>query len=451
MAKVSTDLGITFGGLKFKSPIGVGAVGAPCGKRDKITAEMHAEVLLKHAEAGASYIQIANFTYATEKTLRKIEEHAKQAPPEARILPPNMRPGSRIMGAYGAHHELEGLYVLLGQRTTPETAKAVPAQELVKIVKKRKPADVRIIINLLGFGELPDSWVDGAKKAEELGADMIELNLSCPMHPALRDAVDDFEQQRFEARFYGGIIGEMPDIIENLTREVSKAVSIPVGVKLSPETGMLRVAGLAKRVRDAGGKFVTSVNCGITIAPPDIYNRGKSIWPSADGGAFVGTSGPWLRHNCYRDVAAIARFAPGIDIAASGGLMTPQNCVEALMLGARQVQLCTGVMIEGRNFIRRCDSFLKKFIIEQGYGSVEEIVGLAQQHIKYVDDVNYSVKYVSATDDTKCTKCGVCADNICVARSMEDGEAKVNEDLCNGCGACLVCCSADAIKLVEVT
>lgn len=453
MAKVSApSLEVTFAGLKFRSPIGVGAVGRPFGK--SVTPELHAEVLLKHVEAGAGYIVIPAGGYATQETIRKIEARAK--PEERRSSFPS---GMRIIRAYtpvGPYgYGVEGIYTLgwAGFMDTESgKERTQDAEAVMKIVKERKPKDVRIIINTLGYGDLPDSYVDSAKRWEQLGADLIELNLSCPGQPTMRNAVEDFQEKRFAARWYGSVIGELPDIVENITREVAKAVSIPVGVKLSPETGLLRVVGLARRIRDAGAKWVQSVNCGISIAPPDIYNRGKPVWPFTDGNPFVGIAGSWLRPQSYKHVAAVARFAPGIDIAAAGGLMTPEHCVEVMMLGARQVQLCTGIIEKGRKLIRQCDSFLKKFMVEQGYRSVEEIIGLGQQYIKYLEEVDRSVggEVVAVIDDTKCTNCGVCTDQFCVALYREDGQVKVNEKNCNGCGCCMTGCPVDAIKLVRV-
>ena len=76
MSKASTpSLEITFAGIPFTSPLGVGAVGRPFGR--DMTAELHADILLKHAEAGASYIEIPTCIYATEETIRKVKEHAK--------------------------------------------------------------------------------------------------------------------------------------------------------------------------------------------------------------------------------------------------------------------------------------------------------------------------------------------------------------------------------------
>jgi dihydroorotate dehydrogenase/NAD-dependent dihydropyrimidine dehydrogenase PreA subunit len=325
------------------------------------------------------------------------------------------------------------------------------SQELTKILTGKKPNDVRLIANVGGLSSLPETYVDGALKWQELGADLIEINVSCGFPPTMAGAVEDFIEKKFPPRFQGALLGDQSDIVEEITKNVVKAISIPVGVKISPETGFPRVVELARRIKDAGAKWIHVVNVAVGIAPPDIYNRGRPLWPFADGNPFVTASGSWLRVQCYKDVAAIRKFVPGIDIAAAGGLVVPGHIVEVMMLGARLTQLCTGVIERGRELIRSCDTFLKKFMVEQGYQAVEEIVGLGLPYIKYNEDVDLMAgKIVALTDELKCTSCGACVDNICVARYWENGMVRTKENKCSGCGGCMVACPVNAIKLIKV-
>jgi MinD superfamily P-loop ATPase len=95
---------------------------------------------------------------------------------------------------------------------------------------------------------------------------------------------------------------------------------------------------------------------------------------------------------------------------------------------------------------------MAKFMAEQGYRSTEEFIGLGQQHIKYLDELDMSAGQVkSVTDETKCTNCGVCADSLCTIRNMEDGKLVVREQDCTGCGACLAACRQNAIRLEKFT
>lgn len=243
-------------------------------------------------------------------------------------------------------------------------------------------------------------------------------------------------------------MAEHPDVVEEIVRAVVGAVKIPVGAKFSAEVGFPRIVDMARRVKAAGAKYIHVGGAAVGIVPPDIYNGGKPLWPFIDGNPFCLTSGSWMRRVCYRDVAAVARFVPGLDIVASGGLVTPEHCVEAMMLGATVTQLCAGVIEQGRSLLRRSNTFLQDFLVEQGYGSAQELVGLGQPYIKYPEDVDLMPgQIVSAFDEAKCTRCGHCMNNLCLAIRSEHGTIAVDTDKCTGCGACTIACPVDAFTL----
>jgi dihydropyrimidine dehydrogenase (NAD+) subunit PreA len=452
MRKIGTPgLNTTFAGIEFRSPIGVGAIGKPWGKN--VTPSEHAEILLKHVDSGAGYICIPTCWYSTAETREKLQKTARREHRSTPVSPKQMR-AMKIqtpVSPYG----LEGMFLIISpfwnDLAWAEQASA-HSEELTKILAEKKPDDVRLIANVGGLSSLPETYVDGALKWQELGADLIEINVSCGFPPTMTGAVEDFMEKRFPPRFQGALLGDHSDIVEEITKKVVQAVNIPVGVKLSPETGFPRVVELAQRIKDAGAKWINVVNVAVGIAPPDIYNQGRPLWPFADGNPFVTASGSWLRVKCYMDVAAIGKFVPGIDIAAAGGLVIPEHVVEVMMLGARLTQLCTGVIERGRKLIRLCDAFIKKFMVEQGYQTVEEIIGLGQQYIKYNEDVDLMAgQIVAKTDELKCNRCGACVDNICIARYWENGMVRTKESKCSGCGGCIIACPNNAIKLVNLS
>jgi len=107
------------------------------------------------------------------------------------------------------------------------------------------------------------------------------------------------------------------------------------------------------------------------------------------------------------------------------------------------------VIEQGRSLITRSNDFMKKFMVEQGYQSVEEFIGLAQKHIKYSEDVDFmSGQVIAELNEAKCTKCGRCINNICIALYSEKGKIRIDPDKCAGCGGCIVTCPEDALKLV---
>jgi dihydropyrimidine dehydrogenase (NAD+) subunit PreA len=449
--KTICDLGVTLAGVPFRSPIGVAAVATHFGKdipgNPEDLGKDDATVLLRHIQAGAGYVYINGF-YATEATQKMLLERSRKEEPAP------LQEGTRIIKAEtaGSPYGVEGIFyhVMAPFSLSDVQFRIFDAftQNLIKILRKNKPADVPIIAGILGLGDLPETYVDGARRCEELGADLIELNFACPGPAGMRGAVDDFFKKKFPARFQGALIGDQPELVGEIIQRVVKVVKIPVGAKLSAETGFPRIVGVARSAKDAGAKFVQVTGGAVGIVAPDIYQKGKPKWPFMDGNPFCLTSGSWLRRVCYRDVAAIARFVPGIDIAAAGGLVTPEHCIEAMMLGASQTQLCTGVIEQGRGLIRRSTEFLRKFLTEQGFKSSKDLVGLGQQYIKYQEDVDMMMgQVISEIDEAKCTHCGHCLDNLCTALYSSRGKVAVNQEKCSGCGGCTVACQQGAFKL----
>jgi dihydroorotate dehydrogenase/NAD-dependent dihydropyrimidine dehydrogenase PreA subunit len=448
---VSSSLETTFAGLKLRSPIGVGAIGRPEGAN--ITPEVHAEVLLKHTEAGVGFLYMPTCSYASKESIQKVIETAK---PEVAhpLFPPSVRfiRASSSVAPYG----VEGMYSIVTHpcwmSAETDHQEVEHSVRVMEIIKKRNPEGVLLIANCRGYGSLPDTYVDAAKYWEAQGVDMIEMVFNCPAQLGMTGAVEDYYEETFSSRWPSSTLGQIPRLVENITREVAKAVKIPVGAKLTPEIGFPAIVGMVRRIREAGAKFISVAGCAVTVAPPDIYNQGKPIYPYVDGNAFAGATGSWLRAGSYKDVAAVARFVPGLDIAGSGGVVTPRQCVEMMMLGASMVMVTTAVIEQGRSILRRCNTFLEKYMSEQGYHSTKDFIGLGQQHMKYLEQLDMSAGKVKAiTDKTKCTNCGICTDSICTVRHMEDGELKVDEENCIGCGICLIACRQDAIRLEKIS
>jgi dihydropyrimidine dehydrogenase (NAD+) subunit PreA len=136
--------------------------------------------------------------------------------------------------------------------------------------------------------------------------------------------------------------------------------------------------------------------------------------------------------------------------AAVGGLVEPANVVEAMMLGAKICEFSSGTLWKGWNLIEASIDFLKKYIYEQGYHSLEDFRGLGTQYIRPVEEVDWGLGKLTATvDPTKCKGCGICANNLCWAMRIEDAKAVVKEKNCGACSLCIAICPNKAVSLTE--
>lgn len=442
---VPEKLGTTFAGLRVRSPIGVAPIGMPEGKKSAITPELHADILLRHVDAGAGFVYVPGADYITRELLDELGAHSR--PRELTSKPGDSRWLKMATPGSGA----EMVYHIVFPATEPPERRLVSYQKwgkMIEILKKHLPQDVPVITCISPLGASPESAVASARKAAELGADLIELNISKGSSAGIAGSVDYYLERDFPCINVGLLLGDHPDLVVKIAAAVVKAVDIPVGVKISPETGFPRVVGLARDLKQAGVRYIHAFNHSGTVAAPDIYNRGKSQWPFVVGNPFAGTSGGVLRSTLYKDVAAMAKFCPGIDIAAAGGLMTPEHVVEVMMLGARLPQVCTGMLMQGRALLRRTAEFLPAFMDQQGYRSVDDFIGIGVQHITPIDQVEMNTdKIVAVVDQAKCQGSGVCTDSVCVAMTMHNGKAMVRTEACSGCGMCVVACPNEAISL----
>ena len=442
------DLSVDLAGVKLRTPVGVGSIGAPSVRPERLTLDLYAEIFLKHIAAGAGFICLPHTVHVPDPLLADLEKRAEASPATRASSRPIMLCKAR---------EKASIYALPPGGATARKTAAVfvrTTSGLIKKLREKKPKDVPLIANVGGLGFFPETFVAGARAHEEAGVDLIELNLSTPSSAqgALDECVERYMERDFPLRPPGLFLGDQPDLAERVTRETVRAVSIPVGVKISPETGFPRVIELARRMRDAGARFITCGNLGVTAAPPDIYRNGKSTWPHLDGSPLAAIGGEWLRPLAYKQIACIARFVPGIDIVGCGGISKPEHVVESMMLGAKAVEMVTPVLFQGRKAITKDVRFLERYMEEQGYAALEDFRGLAAGHITPGNELHSTYddrRLVARVDPEKCMGCGICADSICLAMSLEGGLAKVNVDMCLGCGMCVAVCPHEAATLAD--
>ncbi|KUO71323.1 MAG: hypothetical protein APF81_19190 [Desulfosporosinus sp. BRH_c37] len=420
------DLSVEFAGVKMRSPLGVAAQ-APFAPAS-ISGDRLAEILLKHVDAGAGYIH-------TPYT--NVELHH----------PKNKLPTGRFLKAHTPGFGRSGFWVAADSYRIE--MRKEESLKMVKFLKTRLPSDVPIIANIMGPGADPEGWANLAKEFEDAGADIIELDVSCPLPATAAGAVESFVSAERIPEHAGMLLGDNPALTIAVTTAVVKKTRLPVGVKLTPETGFPRLIGLVEQLKEVGAKFITSVNAPLSVAPPDIYNFGKSPYPGLSANTISPVVGPWTRYLCYRNVGTISMFVPGIDQAAVGGLVDVSHSVEAMMLGAKICEFSSGTLWKGWSFITDSLNFLKKYMHKYGYESLEEFRGLGVQYIKPADEIDWGLgKLAAKIDQTKCKGCGICANNLCWAIKMnDDNKATVLEKDCGACALCIAICPSDAIEL----
>lgn len=411
------DLTVTFGGVEFLSPIGV-AAHAP---KQPFTPEELSKVFMKYVQAGSAYVHTPVVTAFTSPPVGKGGLFYKS---------PDWGPTS------AGSLQVEGWRLDAGKK-------------LVRILKEKLPRDVRVIANIMGQGAEREDWVRLAEEFQNVGADLIELDISCTLTELSPDVIEALEEKKFPVAA-GALLGDTPELVVPIIEEVGKAVSIPVGAKLAPETGFPRLLPIARSLKNIGG-WVSAVNAVMTLfTPPDIHNGGKPLFPGIDRNPYGAAWGEWIRYLCYRDVATIAKNIPDLDIAAVGGLTKPSYMVEAMMLGAKLTEISSGLLLKGIGIVRNSTNFLESYLDNYEYHSIENLTGVGLKYVAPWKDVSIADQ-IAETLPSKCTGCKICVDNLCPAGYMQNSIAMVREDLCTGCGMCVMCCPQGARRLRERT
>ena len=125
-------LGITFAGVRMRSPLGVATINMPLGDRSVMTPELHAEVLLKHAEAGAGFVYVPGCNYISTEMLSELKQRAK--PREFSSGPS----GERFMKIETHGSDLQGLYCLIAPMIPPPENRTMSFDLVRRIIEERK-------------------------------------------------------------------------------------------------------------------------------------------------------------------------------------------------------------------------------------------------------------------------------------------------------------------------
>jgi dihydroorotate dehydrogenase (NAD+) catalytic subunit len=211
-----------------------------------------------------------------------------------------------------------------------------------------------VIVNIAG--ETVDEFVELAAQLEGVsGVAGIEVNVSCP-----------------NVRAGGAVFGDNPQVVADVTAAVRHATTLPLIVKLSPNTGDVRPMALA--AASSGADAVSLINT-ITAMRIDIHTRRPIL-----GHATGGLSGPALKPIALRMVYEVAcelrASYPQVPVIGLGGISTANDALEFIMAGASAIQIGTIILTNPRAGVEILAG-IEQFLRQQGINDIAEIVGMA--------------------------------------------------------------------------
>jgi dihydroorotate dehydrogenase (NAD+) catalytic subunit len=208
---------------------------------------------------------------------------------------------------------------------------------------------VPVIVNIVG--ETAGEYAALAARLEGVaGVAALEVNIGCP---------------NIEA---GGVeFGVNAKSAAEVTAKVRAATSLPVLVKLTPNTG--DIVGVAQAVAEAGADAISLINTprGMVI---DTARRRPLL-----GNVKGGLSGPAIRPIAIYMVYSVAK-AVRLPIVGIGGIASSSDALEFIMAGASAVQVGTASLANPRAPLEVLEG-IEAFMQKEGVKDIAELIGAA--------------------------------------------------------------------------
>lgn len=398
------DLNINFAGVPFENPFTV-AASPSSDSREKVRRAL---------EAGWGGIVFK--TTALPQHSPKLAE-------------PNMAGLSYAGKPQFAFYNID----LISERTVEEI------QEDIAYFKQLYP-DRRFIGSIMAAGE--DEWIELVHRLEEAGADMIECSMSCPQG---EHSIADEGKKASNA-----IPAADRELMRTTTQTILRArkKNTPVIVKMTPNVTDL--VDVARGAVEGGADALCCIDTvrgfiGIDLETgyPKLNVNGLSTWG--------GLSGPAVKPIALGCVSKLTKELD-IPVAGVGGVSNWQDAAEFLLLGARNVQVCTAISRYGFGMVQSMQKGLLRYMEQKGFASLDAMVGKSLPYLVDHSELSRDNRLHCSIDETACLKCGSCAtacqDAGFGALHHEKGSVPtLDRAVCRGCGVCQSVCPRDCITL----
>ena len=207
--------------------------------------------------------------------------------------------------------------------------------------------DTAVIANI--YGETYDEFKKVAKKLSSAkGVHALEVNISCP-----------------NVKKGGVCFGTDPKIAARVTRTVKDETGLPVIVKLTPN--VTDIAAIAQAVEKAGADIISLINT-LTGMSIDLKTRSPHL-KNITGGL----SGPAIKPVALRMVWQVIQKI-SIPVIGIGGIMTAEDALEFLILGAKAVQIGTANFVNPHATLNVIEG-IKNYLIDHKIRDINDIIG----------------------------------------------------------------------------
>jgi len=317
-------------------------------------------------------------------------------------------------------------------------------------VKKRWPHHA-VVASLMV--DTRERWHEFVKRAEDAGADGVELNFGCPHGMCERGM--------------GSAVGQNPKVTETIVGWAREVAKIPVITKLTPNiTDITSAARAASRAKSDAISLINTINS-ITQVNLDNLCPEPFVGGRSTHGGYCGPAVKPIALNMVQCCAADPEV--GIPISGIGGIATWRDAAEFIALGSTCVQVCTAIMHHGFRIVEDMADGLNDYLDGKGMKSVSELVGKAVPAVRKWETLDLHYKRIAAINYDKCIGCNLCyiacedGAHQAIALINPDGHGlgpgrvpgkpipQIKEKECVGCNLCAIVCPVDeCITMVSV-
>ncbi len=257
-------------------------------------------------------------------------------------------------------------------------------------VKKRYPRHA--VIASLMVESKREAWHEIVRRAEDAGADGLELNFGCP--------------HGMSERGMGSAVGQVPDYTCMITEWVKEVARTPVLVKLTPNITDIRA--IARAARRGGADALSAINTinSITGIDLDALTPRPDVNGKSTHGGYCGPAVKPIALHMVQQIAADP--AVGLPVSAIGGVGGWRDAAEFILLGATTVQACTAPMHYGFRIVEDMIDGLSRWMDEKGFHTIEDFRGLSNARVTEWQHLDLNFKIVARIDPAKCIGCQLC-------------------------------------------
>ncbi len=395
------DLSITFMGVKFKNPFCLSS--SPVGNCYEMCAKAY-----EAGFGGVVFKTIGPKHYLIDEVSPRFDALTKEAEPFV---------GFKNMEQIAEHSLEENL-------------------EDLRKLKQNYPDHV-LIASIMGSNE--EDWEELARLVTEAGADMIELNFSCP---------------QMTSHAMGSDVGSSPELCKKYCEAVRRGTSLPFMAKMTPNITDMCIPAIASM--EGGANGISAINTIKSIINVDLDK--KVGLPIINGKSSIsGYSGKAVKPIALRFIQQM-KSNPKLkdtELSGIGGIETWEDAAEFILLGCKNLQMTTSIMQYGYRIVEDLCDGLSHYMEKEGVDHLEDLVGLANKNIIPAEELDRDYKVYPSIDLDKCIGCGRCVISCfdgahqAMEWNKEERRPNCNTDKCVGCLLCALVCPIGAINAGE--